>query len=266
MPPERRLSFGGVAELYEHARPSYPEELVDEVLAFCGAARGDLALEVGAGTGKATRLFASRGLEIVALEPSVEMAAVARRACAHVPHVTIEQAEFERWPAPETKFALVFSAQAWHWISPDVRYARAHAVLRPGGELAAFWNTPDWESTPLRDELSATYARLAPDLGAGAGPGPMHPASETRREWWSDWSSELAAAPGFGDSRARVYRWRESYTTASYLRLLRTHSDHILLGERVEPLLVGVGEVLDRHGGGLELDYLAALWMARASG
>ena len=63
-----------------------------------------------------------------------------------------------------------------------------------------------------------------------------------------------------------MYRWRERYTTDSYLRLLRTHSDHIVLGARVEPLLAGVGEVLDGHGGGLTLDYLAALWMARASG
>jgi trans-aconitate methyltransferase len=94
------------------------------------------------------------------------MAGVARGAFAPDPRVTIEQAEFERWQSPAASFALVFSAQAWHWISPKVRYARARAVLRPGGALAAFWSTPDWESSPLRGELASVYERLAPDLGA----------------------------------------------------------------------------------------------------
>jgi hypothetical protein len=44
-----RLVFGQVAERYERVRPSYPDTLVDEVIALAGEGR---ALEVGAGTGK----------------------------------------------------------------------------------------------------------------------------------------------------------------------------------------------------------------------
>ena len=90
---ERRLAFGDVAQLYDRARPSYPSELIDDVLAFSGAAPGDRALEVGAGTGKATVRFAERGLEVLALEPSPGMAAVASRSCAPHGNVTIEQSE-----------------------------------------------------------------------------------------------------------------------------------------------------------------------------
>ena len=66
-----RLVFGQVAERYERVRPSYPQALVDEVVEL---AVGGPALEVGAGTGKATVMFARRGLTVHAVEPSAEMA------------------------------------------------------------------------------------------------------------------------------------------------------------------------------------------------
>lgn len=255
-----------MAELYDRARPSYPAELIDDVLAFSGAGPGDRALEVGAGTGKATVLFAARGLEVVALEPSAEMAVVARRNCARYGNVTIEPAEFERWSPGEPRFRLLFSAQAWHWVTPAARYTRAREALCAGGALAVLWNRPDWEATPWRDEIAEAYQRVAPDLGAGAGPGPMHPSTDARRVWWRDWAGEIDAAAGFDAPESREYRWREKYTTAAYLELLRTHSDHIVLGARLEPLLDAIREVLDRHGGELPLVYLAVLWMARVSG
>jgi SAM-dependent methyltransferase len=101
-------------------------------------------LEVGAGTGKATVLLAERGLEVVALEPSVEMAAVARRNCGRFPHVAVTDVTFQNWPAEREAFQLVVSAQAWHWIAAEVRYSKARDVLTPGGALAVFWNRPLW--------------------------------------------------------------------------------------------------------------------------
>jgi SAM-dependent methyltransferase len=263
---ERRLAFGDVAELYDLARPGYPTELVDEVLEFARVGPGDRALEVGAGTGKATVLFAERGLDLVALEPSAEMAAVLTRNCGGRRNVTIDDAEFERWDPGAERFRLLFSAQAWHWISPEVRYARAREALDPGGALALFWNRVDWEGCAIRTELAEAYRRVAPDLGGEAGPGPMNP-SGRRRAWWADWSSELAAAPGLAAPERRRFRWREAYTTASYLEVLQTHSDHIVLGEqRLGELIDAIGAVLDRHGGALALDYVTELWLARATG
>ncbi|HEY1590702.1 MAG TPA: class I SAM-dependent methyltransferase [Solirubrobacteraceae bacterium] len=264
MPTERRLSFGEVAELYDRVRPSYPAALVDDVLSFSGAAAGDRALEVGAGTGKATALFAARGLEILALEPSSGMAAVASGTCAQYENVRIEQSEFERWRSDRRGFELLFSAQAWHWIPRELRYAKAREVLAPSGVLAVFWNRLSWDSSPLTDELAAIYRRVAPDLGAGAGPGPMDPARASR-ERWGDWGRELAEAPGFGPPEFRSYMWRERYTTDSYLELLRTHSDHIVLDEpRRGQLFDAIAAVIDGRGGAIELDYVTDLWMARA--
>src|SRR4029077_1845905 len=134
-----RLVFGQVAERYDRVRPSYPHALVDEVIALAGGGR---ALEVGAGTGKATLMFARRGVAVHAVEPSAEMASIARRRCADFPGVTIAEGDFEDWHGDRHTFTLVFSAQAWHWVSPEVKYVRAREALSSRGLLAVFWTRP----------------------------------------------------------------------------------------------------------------------------
>ena len=65
---EQRFVFDEIAELYDRARPGYPEALVDDVVALSGIAPGGRILEIGSGTGKATEAFARRGFRIVCLE------------------------------------------------------------------------------------------------------------------------------------------------------------------------------------------------------
>jgi SAM-dependent methyltransferase len=263
VPSERRLAFGGVAELYDASRPSYPEALVEDVMAFAGVAAGDRALEVGAGTGKATIPFADRGLRVLALEPSDEMARLLRANTAGRGNVVVEETEFESWQLTGA-VRLLYSAQAWHWIAPAFRYARAAQALGPGGALAVFWNRPRWEGCPLREELAEAYLRAAPDFGPEVGPGPMHPAAGISQRWWADWKQELEEAPGFTGAEVRTYSWQQRYTTDAYVRLLQTHSDHIVLEEPVRrALLDAVAVVIDSHGGVLELEHATILAMAR---
>jgi SAM-dependent methyltransferase len=253
------MAFGRVAELYDRARPSYPSELVEDVVALLPCSQD--ALEVGAGTGKATELFAARGLRVRALEPSAAMAAVARQRCAAYPGVVVEEREFEAIGRPLGAFGLVFSAQAWHWVDPAVRYARAREVLCEEGVLALFWNRPRWERCPLREALLEAYERVAPELEGG----PMHPAGEGRQALWVDWTAELSGAAGFGSVQTRLYVWSLEYTTAQYVDLLSSHSSYVVLADsRRDELMAAVAGVIDRAGGSLVVEYGTELFLARA--
>jgi SAM-dependent methyltransferase len=184
---EQRLAFGRVAELYDRWRPSYPAAAIDAVLEYGGLTAGTPIVEVGAGTGKATELLAARGLAVLAIEPSAEMARLARARCAAHPEVEVVESEFEDWAPPARRQALV-SAAAWHWIDPAVRFARAHAALVRGGMLAAVWSFPDWERCAAREPLRRAYRSAAPALSADF---PMHR------------TASPAASPATGRPRSR---------------------------------------------------------------
>jgi SAM-dependent methyltransferase len=261
---ERRLVFGDVAALYERVRPSYPDELVRDVIALAGVGGSGRALEVGAGTGKATRLFAARGVSVLALEPSASMAAVARQTCSGH-DVTVLESEFEQFTPGGEQFQLLFSAQAWHWISPELRFIRARDALAAGALLAVFWNRPRWGDSPLRGDLLEAYS-CAPDFEPDGGLDPMHPATDTAPALQGNWREEVSAAAGFERAQLRSYDWSQAYATDEYLELLQTHSGHIVRpeAERRE-ILENVGAVLDRHGGSIELPLVTVLCLAIAT-
>ena len=127
----RAMSFGAVAEAYERFRPGYPVEIVDLVTAYAEQPIRT-ALEIGAGTGKATRVFAKRGIAVTASEPDPAML---EELCKQVPEVAAVQAAFEDLSSSE-RFGLVYSAAALHWTRPEGRWSRMAALLQPGGVFA----------------------------------------------------------------------------------------------------------------------------------
>jgi len=263
---ERRLSFGSVAEQYDRHRPGYPSEMVDDVLEYAGAEPGDRILDVGAGTGRATLLFAQRGMRLTALEPDPGMAAVASQQAASA-GLTVEtvNADFEAADLPESSFRVLISGTAWHWVTPGLRNRLAARVLMPGGALAPFWNRPQWPGNPLRSAFDAVYRDVEERFAAHPS-GPMNPfGAPAEIKGASEWHElEFRGDRDFTDIDAREYRWAQRYTTEEYLALLGTHSDHILLpGPARERLFAGIGAAIDATGGNFELTYETLLCLAR---
>lgn len=256
---EQRLVFGEVAELYDRARAGYPDALVDDVIDFAGGDGPHLrALEVGAGTGKATVSFAARGLEILAVEPSADMAAVARRNTEAFPKVRIEETSFEGYAVEPGGFGLVYSAQAWHWLRPEIRWRKAAQALRQGGTLALFWNRTRWDEQPIKEELAALYRRLVPDLYAQA---PGFPGLTTDNEE-IDRGAEFRETGLFEDERVRTYPWSATFTADSFTDLLLTQSDHRLLPDEQRSRLLGaIRETIARHGGEVVIPHHTLLAM-----
>jgi SAM-dependent methyltransferase len=258
----QRLLFGEVADLYDRHRPSYPAALVDDLLAEAAIREGQRAIEVGAGTGKATERFAARDTAVLAVEPSPEMAALARRRCAPYPRVEIVESDFEALDLQGETFPLLYAGQAWHWVDPAVRYRRARAALTDGGLLGVFWNRPAWGSTDLRAALSTVYRRHAPDMAPDS---PMHPDNPSP-EGDEDWPAEIAAVPEFSDPQVRFYPWSQDYSAEDYAGLMNTLSDF----QRLEPdrrarLLEAIRGAIDDHGGRLSMPLVTRLHTARAA-
>lgn len=132
----RARSFGAAVEAYERARPGYPDAAVDWLVPE-GART---VLDLGAGTGKLTRSLVARGLDVVAIEPLVEMR---ETLAATVPEVRALAGTAEEIPLPDASVDAITVAQAWHWVDPDRATAEAARVLRPGGTLGLIWNRRD---------------------------------------------------------------------------------------------------------------------------
>jgi SAM-dependent methyltransferase len=189
------------------------------------------------------------------------MAAVARRRCAAYPSVRIENTSLEDATLPLGGFGLLVSAQAWHWVTPGVRLEKAADALGPGGGIALFWNRVQWpEDDAVRARLHDVYERLAPALAARR---PGYPGL-TAEPWPPEPVRELEASERFGPVASHAYPWRERYPTDRYLELLTTQSDHRLLpDDERRSLLEAVAGVLDDAGGGLTVEYVAHLYVAR---
>lgn len=158
--------YKGLASIYEEIRPSYPEELVEDVIRITGVGKDSRLLEIGAGTGKATVQFARKGLHIHAIELGEDMARILRGKCATFPKVSLDIVPFEEWDASgEAPYDLVYSAQAFHWLDARMKYQKCHEVLKDGGWLALFWYHPSDEEIPetrrIEEEISEILARYA---------------------------------------------------------------------------------------------------------
>lgn len=216
----RALSFGVKAGAYERFRPGYPVELFDLVMAYVGRPVRT-ALEIGAGTGKATRLFAQRGVTVTATEPDEGMLAELRQ---HVPaHVKTVRAAFEDLQ-PGERYGLVYAAAALHWTNPEGRWPRMAALLEPGGVFASFGG-PVRLADPSVEE--AVRAARAPFLesdevpspeGTSPGPGMQWPGTELQRsEWFA------------GDVQQSVIERRLTMSAGDYVDHLSTISAYLEL-------------------------------------
>ncbi len=227
-----RLTFDTASAVYQRARPEYPEDLIDDVVETTGVRPGDRLLEIGCATGKATLPIARRGFSVTCLEPGPNLAAAARQNLAAYPGVTVVEARFEDWPVSEA-FDLVFAANAWHWLDPEVRYQRGWRTLRPGGHLA-FWNAvhvQPVDGDPFFVDIQDVYD----EIGEGLPEGSVIP----RPGGLPDGREEVEAGGLFEVVDVRQYDWETEYDVDRYIELLDTFSGHIAMEQWQRDRLYG---------------------------
>ncbi|MFC0622762.1 class I SAM-dependent methyltransferase [Kribbella deserti] len=271
---ELRLTFGEDPELYDRMRPGYPPGLFDtlaEVLAGPGSAAGGVpaegagalaagalgeprVLEIGCGTGQATRSMIERGWSVTAVELSPALSAVARR---NLPEAEVVTASFEDWPLPAEPFELVIAATSWHWIDPEVRMVKAAQALRPGGSLAIVSTYHVAGGTQqFFDDVQACYERFDPETKPGLR---LPPEDAT-----ADDPGEYDRTGLFGPVRFNRWGWDLTYTTSEYLDLLSTYSGHRAMPpEARDSLYACIATLINtNHHGQVTKRYLTGLTTA----
>ena len=252
-----RLRFGDDPDAYDSTRPIAPDSVFDDITLLAELHAGSAVVEIGPGTGQATRPLAERGLRVLALEIDPRLAARASQNLAGLLHVSVSATSFEAWRPDDISFDAVVACNSFHWVDPDVRFVKAAAVLKPHGYLVVvstpvvvpegasqfWWDVQDdWAAVGAeRIETATKHPDLVEDLGLAV------------RE------SGL-----FAESTVTRHRFDVSLTANEYTTNLSTQSGVKELAPYAQSeLLKRIKRRVEVQGGMLTVHHLAVLTIAK---
>jgi SAM-dependent methyltransferase len=188
--PSAAIGFASAADVYERARPSYPQQAIDWLVEQTGLGPGRTVVDLGAGTGKLTRLLLPSGARVVAVEPIPEMRA-------HIAGADVMDGTAEAIPLPDGAADVITVAQAFHWFDQDRALPEIHRVLRDGGSLVLVWNMRDLDDPVQRgvEELLAPIRSDVPGQILGA------------------WREPLGRSALFGPATVGAFAYEQQFTT-----------------------------------------------------
>ena len=254
-----RQTFDQAAQLYAQARPGYPEDLFDDLQRWGRLTGSTRVLEVGCGTGQATRSLARRGWHVTAVELGGALADVARRDLHGFRNVEVVTAEFERWEPPRVPYQLVFAATSWHWLDPDVAFDKAAGLLGSAGILGivSAHHVQPAGGDDFFEQIQEAYAAIGE-----ADPRVRPPRPD---EVVDDLAADITASGCFCDPVVQRYLVSHTHTAEEYIRLLSTYSGHIAMSADQRAYLFAEirRRVGDRSPPRLRKHYLNVLHVSR---
>ncbi len=258
-PQEGRRLFGGDPHGYDAGRPGHPERVYEVLVERCGLGPGRTVVEIGAGTGQATRRLLELGAgSFIAIEPDPSLAAFLSEAFGRrvdVRIVALEDAEL-----PATSVDLGVAASSFHWVEEEVGLAKVFGALRPGGSWAMWWTLfgDDSRPDPFRDAVDPILGDLPTSPCEGRQGRPRFGLDVDAR------AAALAAA-GFDSFRHELIPWNFEWDAAGIRALYATFSPIARLeDQRREAILDSVGRVAQlEFGGRVRRPLLTTLYTAR---
>ena len=251
-----RLAFNNDAARYDRTRPRYPAELFDDMSDLARLGVGSRIFEIGCGTGQATLHMAARGWHIDAVDLGDKLAEYAAARVAAFPEASVAAASFDEMALPDVSYDVVAAFTSFSWLDPETRIRRAAGLLRPGGNLVLVNTHHVQGDDSFFERAHDCYVRWDPD----ARPRLELPLAD---DLVID-ASEVTAEGLFDDARLRTYRVDILYTTAQYLDLLRTYSDHATMQPENQARLFGcLSALIESQGGSVLKSYMFSMTIAR---
>lgn len=253
-----RKSFDRIAPTYEESRPGYGAAVYDCIDSIRPYSPGSRILEVGAGSGIATREIAERWHpRITALEPGRSLGALARANLAAYENVEIVESTFEDYEGAAQRFDGIFSATAFHWIDPDIKYRKAFDLLTDDGLLVLYWNNYGIQDAALGRAVEELYAAYGMKTDSRS-------VYERQLENMTRRRNEIGDSGLFRVIKHALFRTVIPYSKRKYLGLLATFSDHSK--EKVpaiDSFYRDVGGLIDGCNGVIEVTVTVNLEIAR---
>ena len=238
-------SFGAVADLYDRARPGYPDQAVQWALEPAGSRRL-VVVDLGAGTGILTRILLRLGHDVLPIEPDGRMR---DQLAAVTPGTEPLCGSAEAMPLRTGSVDAVIAGQAYHWFDPELAHPEIARVLRPGGVFSAVWNDRE-DSVSWLAELSVLLNGLADG-------------SATTRD---PHSGPVAVDEWFGPVEQATFGHATTHTVDSLVDLVRSRSYYVTASApRREKIVAAVRTLAGEHpdletGSTFELPYLARVY------
>ena len=261
---QNRGHFDEIVVNYDRTRPDYPAQLIGDVLKYVHAQNNIKALEIGAGTGKATGFFLDAGCAVTAVEIGANMAAFLQSKFRAYENFTMVNDSFEEAPLQSDTYDLIYAASAFHWVDAQIGCPKALSLLKKRGTLALFrYNAVPADGEECYEEIQAVYekhfhkpyvrpVKIAKEEYA-------KPAQIFRGFRCSDLREY-----GFRDITMRFYDVTRSLGAQEYVSLMDTMADHRSLPDPDRAALYeGIQNAILRHGGQIDVDYVFQLYMGR---
>jgi SAM-dependent methyltransferase len=245
--PVAAAGFSASADLYERARPSYPPEAVGWLAERVELRPGRTVVDVGAGTGKLTRLLVPTGARVIAVEP---LPAMLEKLTEAAPAAQAILGTAEQLPLPDACVDVITVAQALHWFDQELALPEFRRVLRPGGRVALVWNSRD-----LEDPLQVALGRL------------LEPARDrvpAQRD--NVWRAPFERSPLFGPLEVRRFPFEQQFTADDLCDRVGSTSFVAAMepGER-ESLLSSVRALVDGVPEPFPFRYVSEIFVAEAA-
>lgn len=242
-----REIFGTDPSGYDDARLPYPQELYRAVFSQPFLPARPEILEIGAGTGLATRdLLLRRPRKLVAIEPDEQMAGRLRNKLAETsPELEIVQSEFGATDLENEAFDLAVAAASFHWLEPITTLTRIRSALRPGGTIALWWNV--YRVFNVGDAFADEVRPLLRNLRL-----PPSEAASGHHSLDERWHRTLLSACGYHDIEHTIFRRDRQLNALEMRRLYSSYSFVRALPEpESEALLNSISNLVETRYGGL---------------
>jgi len=271
----RRKHFDEIVLKYDKARWDYPNELFEDIIAYQGAGNCKSALEIsadkreckkaleiGAGTGKATVPFLDAGYNVTAVELGANMASFLQEKFSENERFNVIVSAFEDVSLENNSYDLIYAASAFHWVDSEIGCPKVFRVLKSGGAFALFRsNVIPADGDALYEDMQNVYKRIEPE---------SYERPIVKDNFWSPveilrgFGFDDLSEYGFTDISMKLYEAVLVFSAEDYINLMDTMSDNRSLPDKKRTALYnGMKEAIIKHGGFVSKNHVFQLYMGR---